>query len=132
MQSKGHTKPVPILNIREWVTLAKHFILREKVIAEALAFRRRVEDFFSADYVRLFQSEELQRDVCGMGDDVDNWDESAIRKVFKLDGKYYSHMLKLELIFHFPMHAFSFLKGQRCSGSSRCVGSSRCGGSYRR
>lgn len=42
--------------------------------------------FFPADYLRLFTSDELQRDVCGVGDDVDNWDESSIGKLFKLDG----------------------------------------------
>jgi hypothetical protein len=109
------------------VTLAKHFVLHEGVIAQALAFRQGVDDLFYADYLRLSTSEELQRDVCGMGGDVDNWDESAMRKLFQLDGKYYSQLLKLQVIFHFPIHAFSFLNWQRCSGSSL-----HCGGSYRR
>ena len=92
---KGHAKPVTIYNIREWVALAKNFILNEGVIEQALAFRRGVDDFFSTDYLRLFTSEELQRDVCGVGDDVDNWDESAIRKLFKLDGMF---LLVLQLL----------------------------------
>jgi HECT-domain (ubiquitin-transferase) len=83
---KGHAKPVTIYNIREWVALAKSFMLYEGVIEQVLAFRRGVEDFFSADYLRVFTSEELQRDVCGVGDDVDNWTENSIRKLFKLDG----------------------------------------------
>jgi hypothetical protein len=82
----GHKKLVTIYNVREWVDLAKNFILHEGVIAQALAFRKGVEDFFVADYLRLFTSEELQRDVCGLGDDVDDWDESAVRKLLKLDG----------------------------------------------
>jgi hypothetical protein len=82
----GHKNLVTIYNVREWVDLAKNFILHEGVIAQALAFRKGVEDFFVADYLRLFTSEELQRDVCGLGDDVDDWDESAVRKLFKLDG----------------------------------------------
>lgn len=82
----GHRKSVTIHNIREWVSLAKDFILHDGVIAQALAFRRGVGDFFSADYLRLFTPEELQSDVCGVGDNVDTWDEPAIRKLFKLDG----------------------------------------------
>jgi hypothetical protein len=82
----GHSKSVNIHNIREWVSLAKDFILHDGVIAQALAFRRGVEDFFSADNLRLFTPEELQSDVCGVGDNVDTWDEPAIRKLFKLDG----------------------------------------------
>jgi hypothetical protein len=82
----GHRKPVTIHNIREWVSLAKDFILHDGVIAQALAFRGGVDDFFSADNLRLFTPEELQRDVCGVGDNVDTWDELAIRKLFKLDG----------------------------------------------
>ena len=87
----GHRKSVTIFNVREWVTLAKVFFLHKGVIPQALAFRRGVEDFFPADYLRLFTSDELQRDVCGVGDDVDNWDESSIGKLFKLDGKYLIH-----------------------------------------
>ena len=75
-----------IHNIRAWVALSKTFILRDGIIAQALAFRNGVEDFFAADYLRLFMPEELQRDVCGVGDNVDNWTESEIRNLFKLDG----------------------------------------------
>ena len=82
----GHRKAVTIYNIREWVGLAKDFILYDGVIAQAVAFRRGVEDFFLADYLRLFTPEELQRDVCGVGDNVDNWTEADVRKLFKLDG----------------------------------------------
>jgi hypothetical protein len=91
--SEGHKKPVTIYNVREWVALAKKFILFDGVIAQAMAFRSGVEDFFSADYLRLFTAEELQRDICGGGDNVDNWDDAAVRKLFKLDGKF--HALKV-------------------------------------
>lgn len=84
--ANGHDRSVTINNIREWVALAKYFILQDGVIAQALSFRQGVEDFFSADYLKLFAAEELQSDVCGVGDNVDNWDESSIRKLFKLDG----------------------------------------------
>lgn len=83
---KGHRKPVTIYNIREWVALCKNFFLHDGVIGQALAFRQGVEDFFSADYLRLFTPDELQRDVCGGADCVDTWDENAVRKLFKLDG----------------------------------------------
>jgi len=53
---------------------------------QALAFRQGVEDFFSADYLDLFTAGELQHDVCGGGDNVDKWDEAAVRSLFKLDG----------------------------------------------
>jgi hypothetical protein len=82
----GHQKAVTIYNVREWVALVKEFILHDGVIAQALAFRRGVEDFVPADFLRLFTPEELQRDVCGVGDNVDNWDEAEVRKLFKLDG----------------------------------------------
>jgi hypothetical protein len=82
----GYRKSVTIYNIREWAALAKDFFLHDGVIAQALAFRHGVEDFFPADYLRLFTPEELQSDVCGVGDNVDNWDEAAVRKLFKLDG----------------------------------------------
>jgi len=82
----GCDRSITIHNIREWVNLAKHFMLHEGVLEQATAFKAGVDDFFPSDYLRLFTSEELQRDVCGMGDDVDNWDEEAIRKLFKLDG----------------------------------------------
>mmetsp|Transcript_107411 Transcript_107411/g.160678 ORF Transcript_107411/g.160678 Transcript_107411/m.160678 type:complete len:1394 (+) Transcript_107411:1-4182(+) len=84
--SNGHVKNVTIQNIREWVALAKVFILYGGVIAQAEAFRCGVEDFFSADYLRLFTPEEIQRDVCGVGDNVDSWTEPDVRKLFKLDG----------------------------------------------
>jgi HECT-domain (ubiquitin-transferase) len=83
---KGCAKAITIYNIREWVALAKNFMLHDGVIEQALAFRSGVDDFFSADYLRIFTSEELQRDVCGVGDDVDQWNEASIRKLFKLDG----------------------------------------------
>jgi len=83
----GHNKSVTIHNIREWVALAKDFMLHDGVIGQAVAFRAGVGDFFSSDYLRLFTAEELQSDVCGVGDNVDNWNEGDIRKLFKLDGK---------------------------------------------
>lgn len=83
---KGYLKPVTIYNIREWVVLAKSFFLQEGVLQQALAFRMGVEDFFPADYLRLFTATELQRDICGTGGDVENWDEGVVRKLFKLDG----------------------------------------------
>jgi hypothetical protein len=84
--AKGHLKSVTLYNVREWVSLAKAFILHDGVIEQALAFREGVEDFFPVDFLRIFTAEELQREVCGIGDDVDNWDESAVRRLFKLDG----------------------------------------------
>lgn len=84
--AKGHKKSVTIYNIREWVALAKKYILQDGVVCQAMAFREGVEDFFSCTYLRIFTPEEIQRDVCGTGDDVDKWDESAIRKLFKLNG----------------------------------------------
>lgn len=84
--AKGYAKAITIYNIREWVALAKNFMLFDGVIEQAMSFRRGVDDFFSADYLRIFTSEELQRDVCGVGDDVDQWNETSIRKLFKLDG----------------------------------------------
>jgi HECT-domain (ubiquitin-transferase) len=86
LRSKGHKSSVTVYNVREWVKLAKRFFLHDGVIAQALAFRQGVEDFFPADYLRLFTAEELQRDVFGVGDNVENWDESAVRRIFKLDG----------------------------------------------
>jgi HECT-domain (ubiquitin-transferase) len=83
----GHYRQVTIYNVRDWVALAKDFMLHDGVIGQAAAFRAGVDDFFSSEYLRLFTSEELQRDVCGVGDNVDNWNESDIRKLFKLDGK---------------------------------------------
>jgi hypothetical protein len=82
----GASRSVTIDNIREWTALAKQFFLRDGVIAQAKSFRQGVNDFFCADALRLFTAEELQRDVCGGGDNVDNWDEKIIRSLFKLDG----------------------------------------------
>jgi len=82
----GHQRSVNISNIREWVSLAKAFILHDGVMAQVIAFRRGVDDFFSASHLKLFTSVELQRDVCGGGDNVETWDESAVRRLFKLDG----------------------------------------------
>lgn len=86
--TKGSSKPVTIYNIREWVALAKRFILHEGVVEQAKAFRSGIEDFFLPEYLSLFTPQELQNDVCGVGDQVDNWDEAAIRKLFKLDGMF--------------------------------------------
>jgi hypothetical protein len=83
---RGHKKAVTIYNVREWVALAKDFILYDGVVTQAIAFRQGIEDFFSPTFLRIFTPEELQRDVCGGGDNVDTWDESAIRKLFKLNG----------------------------------------------
>ena len=83
---KGYTKSITIYNVREWVALAKNFLLHDGVIEQAMAFRRGVDDFFSSDYLRVFTADELQRDVFGVGDDVENWNEASIRKLFKLDG----------------------------------------------
>jgi hypothetical protein len=83
----GHHRQVTIFNVREWVALAKDFMLYDGVIGQAVAFRTGVDDFFSSEYLRLFTPEELQKDVCGVGDNVDHWKESDIRKLFKLDGK---------------------------------------------
>jgi hypothetical protein len=83
----GHTRSVTIHNIREWVALAKDFMLRDGVISQAAAFRAGVGDFFPSEFLRLFTSDELQSLVCGDGCGVDEWDEADIRKLFKLDGK---------------------------------------------
>ena len=83
----GASIPVTIDNVREWVYLSKRFFLYDGVISQALAFRQGVNDFFSVNVLRLFTAEELYRDVCGGGDDVDKWDEDAIRSLFKLDGR---------------------------------------------
>jgi len=82
----GHLRPVSIENVREWVLLAKQFILYDGIIAQAVAFRQGVNDFFPIGVLRLFTAEELQRDICGGGDDVCEWDEDAIRSLLKLDG----------------------------------------------
>lgn len=84
--SDGHRKEVTIFNVREWVELAKQFILRDGVIEQAKAFRLGVNDFFPLEYLRLFSASELQRDVCGGSDKVEEWTEDEIRKLFKLDG----------------------------------------------
>ena len=81
----GHKKSVTIYNIRDYVALCKQFLLHDGVLAQAQAFRAGVDDFVNADYLRLFTPEELQRDVCGVGDNVDSWSEDDIRKLIKLD-----------------------------------------------
>jgi hypothetical protein len=83
---EGYRREVTIFNIREWVELAKDFILRDGVIEQAKAFRLGVNDFFPIEYLRLFSASELQRDVCGGSDRVEDWTEEDIRKLFKLDG----------------------------------------------
>lgn len=83
----GHNRSVTIHNVREWVALAKDFVLHDGVLGQASAFRAGVDDFFSAGFLSLFTAEELQSDVCGVGDNVDQWDEIAIKSLFKLDGK---------------------------------------------
>lgn len=89
----GCKKPVTVFNVREWVVLAKNFILHDGVLGQAKAFRQGVEDFFSVDYsLHLFAPEELQRDVCGIGDDVDKWNEAKVRKLFKLDGTFHKNV----------------------------------------
>lgn len=87
LRPNGYDRRVTIRNIREWVTEAKYFMLHKGVIRQAAAFKAGIDDFFSSDFLRLFTSEELQCDVCGTGDNVNNWDEVAIRKLFKLDSK---------------------------------------------
>lgn len=82
----GASIPVTIDNVREWVRLSKIFFLYDGVIAQACEFRNGVNDFFSANALRVFTPEELYHDVCGGGDSVDKWDENAIRSLFKLDG----------------------------------------------
>jgi len=84
--TNGHLRPVTIDNIREWVFLAKKFVLHDGVMAQATAFRQGVDDFFPCEALRLFTAEELQQDVCGGGDNVDKWDEKSVRSLFKLDG----------------------------------------------
>ena len=83
----GHLKTVDIDNVREWVYLAKQFILSDGIIAQACSFREGVNDLFPVQALCLFTAEELQHDVCGSGDNVDNWDEKVIRSLLKLDGK---------------------------------------------
>jgi len=82
----GHLCPVTIENVREWVVLAKQFILFDGVIAQALAFRQGVNDFFPIRVLCMFTPEELQCDVCGGGDKVKDWNEEIIRSLLKLDG----------------------------------------------
>lgn len=90
---RGHKKAVTIYNVREWVALSKNFILFDGVVAQAAAFRQGIDDFFPSKFLRLFTSDELQRDVCGAGDNVDDWDEGAIRKLFKLNGKWFKNKI---------------------------------------
>lgn len=82
----GHTREVTIFNVREWVRLAKQFVLHDGVMEQALSFRQGVGDLFPTDNLRLFTAPELQRDVCGGSDRVEEWTEEEIRKLFKLDG----------------------------------------------
>jgi len=84
--SKGFQKSITIYNVREWVALSKKYFLHDGVLSQANAFRQGVEDFFPSRYLGLFTAEELQYDVCGVGDNVEKWDESSVRKIFKLDG----------------------------------------------
>lgn len=83
--TNGHNREVNIFNVREWVRLAKQFILVDGVIEQAKAFREGVDDFFPTKYLRLFTVSELQRDVCGGSDNVDQWNEEDIRRLFKMD-----------------------------------------------
>jgi hypothetical protein len=82
----GHLRQVNIHNVREWVHLAKNFILHDGVVEQALAFKRGVEDFFPSEYLSIFTASELQRYVCGGGDKVDRWTEDDIRSLLKFDG----------------------------------------------
>lgn len=82
----GHERDVTIFNVREWVRLAKQFILRDGVIEQAKAFREGINDFFPAEYLQLFTALELQCDVCGGSDRVDQWTEEDIKNLFKMDG----------------------------------------------
>lgn len=84
---KGHEKTVTIENIQEWVKLARKFVLYDGVIAQAKAFRRGINDFYSSqESLSLFTAEELQKKVCGSGDNVDIWDEDYVRTLLKMDG----------------------------------------------
>ncbi len=83
--SNGHAREVNIFNVREWVRLAKQFILVDGVIEQAKAFREGVDDFFPTKYLRLFTVSELQRDVCGGSDNVDQWNEDDVKRLFKVD-----------------------------------------------
>lgn len=82
----GHLRQVNIHNVREWVHLAKKFILHDGVVKQALAFKRGVDDFFPSEYLSIFTASELQRDVCGGGDKVDRWTEDDIKGLLKFDG----------------------------------------------
>jgi len=82
----GAQMSITVDNVREWVALAKQFVLHDGVIAQAEAFRRGVNDFFCADALLLLTPRELYEDVCGGGDNVDCWDDDAIRSLLKLDG----------------------------------------------
>uniref|UniRef100_A0A7S1D0B9 HECT domain-containing protein n=1 Tax=Cyclophora tenuis TaxID=216820 RepID=A0A7S1D0B9_CYCTE len=85
--ASGHMRSVNIHNVREWVVLARDFILQDGVMEQALSFMEGINDFFSARYLCLFTPRELQRDICGCGDNVGSWNEGEIRRLFKLDGK---------------------------------------------
>mmetsp|Transcript_22938 Transcript_22938/g.32889 ORF Transcript_22938/g.32889 Transcript_22938/m.32889 type:complete len:424 (-) Transcript_22938:55-1326(-) len=82
----GAQIPVTIENVRPWVALAKQFVLFDGIVAQADAFRQGVSDFFCVDALLLLTPRELYEDVCGGGDNVDSWDEDAIRSLLKLDG----------------------------------------------
>ena len=84
--ANGHEREVTIFNVREWVRMAKKFILSDGVVEQAAAFREGVDDFFPSKYLLLFTVAELQRDVCGGSDKVDNWTEADIKTLFKMDG----------------------------------------------
>ena len=127
----GHEKQVTIHNVREYVMLAKQFMLHDGVIGQAQAFRSGVDDFFSAEYLRLFTPDEIQRDVCGSGDNADNWNEADVRKLLKLDGKYWQYQVGISVITLDGLvsnndeyfRRFFLRRRQRCS---RSLGSSGC------
>jgi hypothetical protein len=50
---KGSQKALTVFNVREWVALAKKFFLLDGVVAQAVAFRKGVDDFFPSRYVLL-------------------------------------------------------------------------------
>eukprot|EP00543_Licmophora_paradoxa_P006147 CAMPEP_0202444320 /NCGR_PEP_ID=MMETSP1360-20130828/3445_1 /ASSEMBLY_ACC=CAM_ASM_000848 /TAXON_ID=515479 /ORGANISM="Licmophora paradoxa, Strain CCMP2313" /LENGTH=1953 /DNA_ID=CAMNT_0049060293 /DNA_START=27 /DNA_END=5888 /DNA_ORIENTATION=- len=83
---QGHLREVTIHNVREWAELAKEFFLHDGVIQQAIAFREGVNDFFSSDYLKMFIAEELQRDVCGGGDNVERWAEEDVKNLFSMSG----------------------------------------------
>jgi hypothetical protein len=87
-------------------------------MAQANAFRLGVEDFFSASHLRLFTSDELQRDVCGVGDNVDSWDEEAVQKLLKLDGTF--RLISQRTLLHatfFMTQAICFVVAAQAEGA---------------